>query len=160
MRAALAESERVQAPPAGRRRSLQVVQRPPATRGLGLRHRPGLLLIGFAVCLALLAVGRVTLSFAVVQKTLQTEALVRQQRALEAGTVRLQDEIARLAAAPRIRREAVERLGLVPAQGVIYLNGGVAGAHSKPAAGRTPVAGGAPGEAGAMPAGVAGSGGP
>ena len=73
------------------------------------------------MCLALLAVGRVTLSFAVVQKNLQSEAVVRQQRAVAADTAKLQEEVARLSAAPRVRRLAIQRYGLVPAQGVVYL---------------------------------------
>ena len=75
----------------------------------------------FAVCLALLAVGRVTLSFAVVQKNLQTEAIVSQQRSVAADNAKLEQEIARLSASPRIRQLAMERYGLVPAQGVVYL---------------------------------------
>lgn len=108
----------------GRRRDLQVVERPAQGRGLGVRRRPGVWLVAFAVCLALLAVGRVTLSFAVVQKNLQTEAVLRQQRVVRADNVLLQEQIARLAATPRLRRLALDRLGLVPAQGVIYLDGG------------------------------------
>ena len=81
----------------------------------------------FAVCLALLAVGRVTLSFAVVQKNLQTEAVVRQQRSVSADNAKLQQEIARLSASPRIRQLAMERYGLVPAQGVVYLTPEAAG---------------------------------
>jgi len=123
-------AEREWAPPreAERRPDIRVVRRPARRRGLGLRQRPGVWLVAFAVCLALLAVGRVTLSFTVVQKNMQTEAMVRQQRAVQADNVRLQEEIARLAATPRLRRLAIERHGLVPAQGVIYLDGGQAAA--------------------------------
>lgn len=105
-----------------RRRSLRLVDRPASRRrGLGLRGRPGTILVLFAVCLALLAVGRVTLSFAVVQKNLETEAIVSQQRSVAADNAKLQQEIARLSASPRIRQLAMERYGLVPAQGVVYL---------------------------------------
>ena len=79
--------------------------------------------MAFAVCVALLAVGRVTLSFAVVQKNMETEALVREQRALRSENARLQEQLAGLMATPRLRELAIERFGLVPAQNVIYLDG-------------------------------------
>ena len=125
MPAAAAQPRRATPRPADRerRKSLRLVERPPSRRrGFGLRGRPGTVLVLFAVCLALLAVGRVTLSFAVVQKNLQTEALVGQQRSVAADNAKLEQEIARLSASPRIRQLAMERYGLVPAQGVVYLN--------------------------------------
>jgi cell division protein FtsB len=89
-----------------------------------MRQRPGVWLIAFAVCVALLAVGRVTLSFAVVQKNMDTEALVREQRALRSENARLQEKLAGLMATPRLRELAMERFGLVSAQSVVYLEGG------------------------------------
>lgn len=165
MRSALAERERAVPAPERERRALEVVRRPAGRRRLGLRQRPGLLLVGFAVCLALLAVGRVTLSFAVVQKNLQTETLVRQQRALEADNVRLQEQIARLAATPRVRMLAIERHGLVPAQGVIYLDGGIAGdaggaTSGSPISGRASAGDDSLAGAAAQPGAEAGSGDP
>jgi cell division protein FtsL len=108
------------------RRALRMVARGTRRRrGLALRRRPGVLLIAFAVAVALLAVGRVTLSFAVVQKNMDTEALVREQRALAAENARLQDQLAGLMATPRLRELAITRYGLVPvtAQDTIYLDG-------------------------------------
>jgi cell division protein FtsL len=111
-----------------RRDSLTVVDRGPRRRrGLGMRQRPAAWLVAFAVCVALLAVGRVTLSFAVVQKNMETEALVREQRALRSENARLQEQLAGLMATPRLRELAMERFGLVPAQNVIYLDGVTAG---------------------------------
>jgi len=141
------------------RRSFRVVDRGALRRlGLGPRHRPGVWLIAFAVCVALLAVGRVTLSFAVVQKNMDTQELVREQRSLATENARLQDQLAGLLATPRLRELAIERLGLVPAQDVVYLEGAVAGGDD--AAG---VAGGsadgAGGPAEAAEAGAAGDGG-
>jgi cell division protein FtsL len=107
-----------------RRRSLTVVDRGSRRQpGLGMRRRPAVWLVAFAVCVALLAVGRVTLSFAVVQKNMETEALVREQRALRSENARLQEQLAGLMATPRLRELAIERFGLVPAQNVIYLDG-------------------------------------
>jgi cell division protein FtsB len=86
-----------------------------------VRSRLGTRLIAFGVCLALLAVGRVTLSFAVVQKNLQTNAVVRQQRALVDENSSLSEELARLASTLRVQRLATSRYGLVPADDVRYL---------------------------------------
>jgi len=78
-------------------------------------------LIVFVVCLALLGVGRVTLSFAVVQKNLQTGAVVREQSQLASENQSLSEEVARLSSTIRIHNVAVNRLGLVAAKNVQYL---------------------------------------
>lgn len=75
----------------------------------------------FFVCLAVLAVGRVALSFAVVQKTLQTDAVVRQERAVSAENERLAEDLAQLGSTVRIRHIAETQLGLVDAAHVQYL---------------------------------------
>jgi cell division protein FtsL len=143
------------------RRSFRVVDRGTRRRlGLGPRHRPGVWLIAFAVCVALLAVGRVTLSFAVVQKNMDTQELVREQRSLATENARLQDQLAGLLATPRLRELAVARLGLVPAQNVVYLEGTLAGDEAGPAsAGSANIEGGAAEPAGTAEAGAAGDGG-
>ncbi len=78
-------------------------------------------LVVFVVCLALLGVGRVTLSFAVVQKNLQTGAVVREQNQLASENQSLSEEMARLSSTIRIHNVAVNRLGLVAAENVQYL---------------------------------------
>jgi cell division protein FtsL len=73
------------------------------------------------ICLTVLAVGRVSLSFAVVQKTLQTEAVVREERALNAENARLVEKLAQMGSTVRIRHIAETQLGLVDADHVQYL---------------------------------------
>jgi len=75
----------------------------------------------FVVCFAVLAVGRVALSFAVVQKSLQTDRVQTQQRTVEAANADLQAEVTRLSSSARIRAVAQSQLGLVQAERPIYL---------------------------------------
>jgi len=74
----------------------------------------------FVGCLTLLAVGRVALSFAVVQKTLQTDAIVREERRISALNDEREGDIAKLASPVRIRHLAETQLGLVDAGHVSY----------------------------------------
>jgi len=73
------------------------------------------------VCLAVLGVGRVALSFAVVQKSLQTDAIKIQERQLVAENADLAAEVTRLGSTTRIRWIAESQLGLVPAERPVYL---------------------------------------
>jgi cell division protein FtsL len=75
----------------------------------------------FVACLTVLAVGRVALSFAVVQKTLQTDAIVHEERRLSGKNAQLQEEVAQLSSTVRIRHIAESDLGLVDAKHVHYL---------------------------------------
>jgi len=75
----------------------------------------------FVACLTVLAVGRVALSFAVVQKSLQTEAVVREERRVTALNDTRQEEVAQLASSLRIRHIAESELGLVDPTRVVYL---------------------------------------
>ena len=77
--------------------------------------------IVFVACLTVLAVGRVALSFAVVQKTLQTDAVVHEERRVSAQNDELQEEVARLSSTVRIRHIAEADLGLVDATHLLYL---------------------------------------
>ena len=77
--------------------------------------------IVFVACLTVLAVGRVALSFAVVQKTLQTDAVVHEQRRVTDKNDQLQEEVARLSSTVRIRHIAEADLGLVDATHLTYL---------------------------------------
>jgi cell division protein FtsL len=69
---------------------------------------------------ALLAVGRVALSFAVVQKNMETAAVVQQQSALRTQNTGLAAELARLTSTERLERAAAE-LGLQRPGDVRYL---------------------------------------
>jgi cell division protein FtsL len=75
----------------------------------------------FVVCLTVLAVGRVALSFAVVQKSLQTDAIAREERRVTAENAQLSEELAQLSSTVRIRHIAENQLGLVDATHVLYL---------------------------------------
>jgi cell division protein FtsB len=90
----------------------------------------------FVACLTVLAVGRVALSFAVVQKSLQTDALVRQERKLSDENDRLQEQVAQASSTVNIRRQAETQLGLVDATHVIYLKPGRRAAIAEVAANR------------------------
>jgi cell division protein FtsB len=89
-------------------------RRPGATRAPRPRFStlPVRLLV-FGILLAVLAVGRVTLSFAVVQKNLQTDAVVREYRRLDAQNQRLAEKAAGLSSALAIRNTAITKYHLV-----------------------------------------------
>lgn len=102
------QPERVQARPAARRA-------PQTRRRAAQRARRTRVFVIFVVCLTVLAVGRVSLSFAVVQKTLQTEAVVHEERALSAENAQLVEKLARMSSTVRISHIAKTQLGLVDA---------------------------------------------
>jgi cell division protein FtsL len=102
------QPERVPARPAARRA-------PQARRRAAQRARLTRVFVVFVICLTALAVGRVSLSFAVVQKTIQTEAVVREERALSAENARLEETLAQMSSTVRIRHIAETQLGLVDA---------------------------------------------
>lgn len=133
MAGALAERYGVAAPlTEEEQRQLHVVERSGRhARRSRLMSRPAVLLVLFAICLALLGVARVTLTFAVVQKSLDTEQLVAQQRALTQENAKLSERLARLTAATRVHNLAISKLGLVAAPNVVYLpQGDAAGSSS------------------------------
>jgi cell division protein FtsL len=74
----------------------------------------------FVGCLTVLAVGRVALSFAVVQKTLQTDAIVREERRISQKNDQLEEQLAQLGSPVRVRHIAETQLGLVDATHVDY----------------------------------------
>jgi cell division protein FtsL len=102
------QPERVPARPAARRA-------PQARRRAAQRARLTRVFVVFVICLTVLAVGRVSLSFAVVQKTLQTAAVVREERAVSAENARLEEELAQMSSTASIRHIAETQLGLVDA---------------------------------------------
>lgn len=108
------QPERVPARPAARRA-------PQARRRAAQRARLTRVFVVFVICLTVLAVGRVSLSFAVVQKSLQTETVVREERALSAENAQLAEKLAQMSSTVRIRHIAETQLGLVDADHVQYL---------------------------------------
>ena len=106
--------ERTQARPAARRA-------PQARARAAQRARLTRVFVIFVICLTVLAVGRVALSFAVVQKTVQTAAVVREERALSSENAQLAETLAQLGSTVRIRHIAETQLGLVDADHVQYL---------------------------------------
>ena len=78
-------------------------------------------LIAFGVCVALLAVGRVALSFAVVQKSLETSSVIKQERALRDDTMSLSALVAQQSAGARVQNLATDKYGLVPAGDQVFL---------------------------------------
>ncbi|MEZ5126437.1 MAG: cell division protein FtsL [Thermoleophilia bacterium] len=75
----------------------------------------------FVVCLSLLAIGRVAMSFAVVQKSVATDAIVREERLITAENAQLTEELAHLGSSVRIREIAEKDLGMVEATHVKYI---------------------------------------
>ncbi len=72
--------------------------------------------------MTVLAVGRIALSFAVVQKTMATEAVAAEQSRVVAENAQLTADVTRLSSMTRIRSIALRRLDLVPSSGVVYLS--------------------------------------
>ena len=101
-------------PPAARRA-------PQARQRAAQRARLMRLFVVFVVCLTVLAVGRVALSFAVVQKSLQTDAVTREVGRLSAQNQRLQEIVANQGSSVNIRKIAEKQLGLVVPAHVQYL---------------------------------------
>ena len=125
--AATAQARSTAAEPRRREPAEAMPARPAARRAPQTRRRAAQrarltrLFVVFVICLTVLAVGRVALSFAVVQKTVQTEALVREERAVSAENARLEEKLAQMGSTVRIRHIAETQLGLVDADHVQYL---------------------------------------
>ena len=120
--AAAAQARRAVAAPRRQEQPERVPTRPAARRAPQTRRRAEQrarlmrVFVIFVMCLTVLAVGRVSLSFAVVQKTLQTAAVVREERALSAENARLVEKLAQMGSTVRIRHIAETQLGLVDAE--------------------------------------------
>ena len=110
----------------------------------------------FVGCLTVLAVGRVALSFAVVQKTLQTDAIVREERQRERRERAAAGE-GRAAGRrpPRIRHIAETQLGLVDADARARILRRSRGGDPSPRSRRTADGGSARQDVVARPAGAA-----
>jgi cell division protein FtsL len=87
----------------------------------GIRPRLTRAFVIFVVCLAVLAAGRVAVSFAVVQKTVATDAIAREERVVAAENAQLAEKLAHLGSTVRIRTIAEKRLGFVDAAHVKYV---------------------------------------
>lgn len=107
-----------------------------ARRPAAARARAARLFFTCVVCLAVLGVGRVALSFAVVQKSLQTDAVRIEQTSLETENADLAAQVTRLGSATRIRQIAMVQLGLVPADRPVYLTVGAGSGRAQDGAGR------------------------
>ncbi|MGO8685062.1 MAG: hypothetical protein ACLQUT_10865 [Thermoleophilia bacterium] len=99
--------------PVPQRRSRSLAR--PAQRALPRR------LFVLVILLAILAAGRVTLSFAVVQKSLQTSAATSEVARLTADNTQLSNQLVALTATSHVRAMAVNKLHLVPVVDVQYL---------------------------------------
>jgi len=101
------------------RRPVGAPQRRPASApAIGPRRRRRLQalptrLVVFGVLLAILATGRVALSFAVVQKNLQTDAVARQFHVVQAQNQQLAETAANLSSALAVRNVAMTRYHLI-----------------------------------------------
>ena len=93
---------------------------PHTRRRAAQRSRRTRAFVAFVVVLTVLAVGRVALSFAVVQKTLQTDAIVSEARGVGTRNDELEGTLADLGSTVRIRHIAESQLGLVDATHVAY----------------------------------------
>ena len=126
--AAAAQARRTAAAPRRREQPELVPARPAARRAPQTRRRAAerarltRVFVIFVICLTVLAVGRVSLSFAVVQKTLQTEAVVAEERALSAENARLNESLAQMRSPGHIRPIAEKQLGLVETDHWLYLS--------------------------------------
>jgi hypothetical protein len=124
--AARAASASAAPAPAPRRRqpATQPARRPSAAPRAASRPRAKLpvRITVFVICLTLLAVGRVTLSFAVVQKNLQTDAVVHEYRGLDVQNARLAEEVAGMTSSLKVHNIAVNRYGLTVPQSVQYVS--------------------------------------
>jgi len=97
----------------------QLAPQPRALSGARAKLPRGL--IAVVACLALLAVGRVSLSFAVVQESLQTNAVIAQERDLAAENAHLGELVAGLSGTDRIHRTAISKLNLEVAENPVFL---------------------------------------
>jgi hypothetical protein len=93
---------------------------PRTRRRAAQRSRLTRAFVAFVIVLTVLSVGRVALSFAVVQKTLQTDAVVSEERRISAKNDQLEGDLATLASSLRIRHIAESQLGLVDAKYISY----------------------------------------
>jgi hypothetical protein len=82
-------------------------------RSVGLPSKLATRVILFGVCVALLAVGRVALTFAVVQKNMETSSIIRQQRTLRDDNMSLAALVAQQSGSSKVQRLA-KTYGLVP----------------------------------------------
>ena len=117
------ERETQARPVAAPQRRPGAARRPRADRGPFMRR-----LVVFGVLLAMLSVGRVALSFAVVQKTLETDTVAAKYHSLAAQNQQLGETAANLSSALAIRNTAIDRYHLIVSTDVQFVT--VHAAHS------------------------------
>lgn len=117
--AASAQARDAAQAPRRRQQPQRVPVRPAASPASRTRRRPVVssrhtrAFVVFVLCVAVLAAGRVAMSFAVVQKTVATDAVASEERRVAAENAQLQEELAHLGSIVRIRSIAENRLGLI-----------------------------------------------
>jgi hypothetical protein len=89
-------------------------------------------LIVFGVCVALLAAGRVALTFAVVQKNMQTSSVIKQERALRDDNMSLAALVAQQGGSSKVQNLA-KKMGLVQGDTPVFLR-----VHPRAAGSRAP----------------------
>jgi hypothetical protein len=105
------EKQRLRTVPGRRSRSRPAV---------GLHSRLATRLIAFGLCVALLAVGRVALTFAVVQKNLQTSSVIKQERALRDENMTLAALVDQQSGSSKVQSLA-KKMGLVTGDAPVFL---------------------------------------
>jgi cell division protein FtsL len=106
-----------------RRAPLQVARPSARVRhGVLPESRLARALIVLFLCLAVLAAGRVAMSFAVVQKTVATDAIAQEEQRLTAENAQLQTRLTKLGSMVRVHHVARTRLGMVEPEHVTYLS--------------------------------------
>jgi hypothetical protein len=96
-------------------------RRPRSRPSVGLHSRLATRLIVFGVCVALLAVGRVALTFAVVQKSMETSSVIKQERALRDDNMSLAALVAQQNGSSKVQSLA-KKLGYVPGDAPVFLH--------------------------------------
>ena len=86
--------------------------RPRSRASIGLHSRLATRLIVFGACVALLAVGRVALTFAVVQKNLETSSIIKQEQALGDDNISLAAVVSQQGGLSKVESLA-KKMGLV-----------------------------------------------
>jgi hypothetical protein len=96
-------------------------RRPRSRPSRGLHSKLATRLIVFGVCVALLAAGRVALTFAVVQKNMQTSSVIKQERALRDDNMSLAALVAQQSGSGKVQNLA-KKMGLVQGDAPVFLH--------------------------------------
>jgi hypothetical protein len=105
-------------------------RRPRSRPSIGLHSRLATRLIAFGLCVALLAVGRVALTFAVVQKNLETSSVIKQERALRDDNMSLAAVVDQQSGSSKVQSLA-KKMGLVSGDTPVFLHVHIAAAGAR-----------------------------